>query len=65
MDIDEIRQKMLDYYENAAFVEKWLNSPNIVFRGMTPTELFSMDNRVAVATKNGFVKFLEKLNSQK
>ena len=63
MSLEAIREKMLRYYDNPTFVDKWLNTPNvhIIFQDYKPSEVFVMDNPDAIAVTNGFMKWLDKL----
>jgi hypothetical protein len=50
MTYEEIRQKMIEYYENVDFVDKWMNtvSPNIDYKNHTPKQVFSLQNNQSV-----------------
>lgn len=67
MTFDEVRQKMIDYYENVDFVDGWLNKriPSLPFQNHSPREIFEMRNhRNAMAFLEDFAYWLDTMKAK-
>lgn len=62
MTYEQIRQKMVEYYENEDWVDTWMNSvnPHIVFQNRSPKDIFNLQNHAgAVRFGEDFAKWID------